>query len=116
MKMKIEDGQLFIIEVDNTQYSIITSWNLTRWDRQRHCLIGTASADLLNRLASVFKLPDVIEAERKRLNDIQAAVDSERMKEEPEPLYKYPVKIPLFKHQIRGANMALLTFGLIERS
>ena len=36
------------------------------------------------------------------------------MKEDPVPLYKYPVKYPLFKHQTRGANMALITFGLID--
>ena len=48
------------------------------------------------------------------MNRIAGAVDQERMKEDPEPLYKYPVKFPLFKHQVRGANMALITFGLIE--
>ena len=36
------------------------------------------------------------------------------MDPEPEPLYKFPVKMNLYRHQTRGANMALLTFGLIE--
>lgn len=48
------------------------------------------------------------------MNGVQAAVDAERMKDVSEPLYNYPVKIPLFQHQIKGANMALLVFGLIE--
>ena len=48
------------------------------------------------------------------MNELQEAVDEERMAEEPVPLYNYPVKYPLFKHQTRGANMALLTFGLVD--
>ena len=35
------------------------------------------------------------------------------MNEHPVPFYKYPVKLPLYAHQTRGANMALLTFGWI---
>ena len=50
---------------------------------------------------------------KQRLNEIAQAVDRERMEAEPDPLYKYPVKYPLFKHQTRAANMALITFGLV---
>ena len=45
---------------------------------------------------------------------LQNAIDSERMAEKPVPLVKYPVKLNLFAHQIRGANMALLTFGFTD--
>jgi hypothetical protein len=45
---------------------------------------------------------------------ITRAVDRERIRAEPVPLYKYPVKLPLYKHQVRGVNMALLTFGFID--
>lgn len=113
MKMKLDGGNLFVVDADSTQYAIIKSWNAMRWDRGRQWFSGPATADLLNRLASIVKLPAPIEAERQRVNGIQAAVDAERMNENPEPLYKYPVKIPLFKHQTRGANMALLVFGVI---
>ena len=65
-------------------------------------------------MAGIVRLPGPIEAERQRMNGVQAAVDAERMKDVSEPLCNYPVKIPLFQHQIKGANMALLTFGLIE--
>ena len=74
---------------------------------------GPAEIELLNKLAGIVRLPGPIEAERQRLNEIAQAVDSERMKEDPEPLYKYPVKYPLFKHQTRAANMALITFGMV---
>lgn len=114
MKMKIEDGKLIIVDADSTQYAIIKSWNAMRWNRSRRWLEGAATGELLNKMAGIVRLPAPIEAERQRMNKIQAAVDAERMKAVPEPLYKYPVKIPLFQHQIRGANMALLTFGLID--
>lgn len=74
---------------------------------------GPAEIELLNKLAGIVRLPDPIEAERQRLNQIAQAVDTERMKQDPEPLYDYPVKYPLFRHQVRGANMCLITFGLV---
>lgn len=112
--MKIEDGNLIVADADSTQHTVIKSWNAMRWNRSRQWLEGPATGELLNKMASLVRLPAPIEAKRQRINGIQAAVDAERMKAVPEPLYKYPVKIPLFQHQIRGANMALLTFGLVN--
>ena len=114
MKMKIENGILIVADADSTQYAVIKSWNSMRWNRSKQWLEGPATRELLNKMAGIVRLPAPIEAERRRLNGIQAAVDAERMKAVPEPLVDYPVKIPLFRHQIRGANMALLTFGLVE--
>ena len=64
-------------------------------------------------VGSVVRLPAPIEAYRAQLHRVQTAVDRERLNPDPAQLYKYPVKLPLYKHQIRAANMALLTFGLI---
>lgn len=114
MKMKIENGSLIIADADSMQYAVIKSWNAMRWNRSKKWLEGPATMELLNRMASIVRLPKTIEEERQRMNGIQEAVDAERMKDVPEPLYDYPVKIPLFRHQIRGANMALLTFGLVS--
>lgn len=114
MKMALKDGQILIKDADNLQFSIIKSWNKMKWSKAERMLYGPADGELLNKLAQLVRLPENIEAERQRLNSIQDAVDAERMKEEPVPLYKYPVKYPLFKHQTRGANMALLTFGLVK--
>ena len=61
-----------------------------------------------------MRLPGPIEQQRQQMNRIAQAVDAERMKPEPEPLYKYPVKLPLYRHQVRGVNMALMVFGLIQ--
>ena len=75
---------------------------------------GIASTELLNKLATLVHLPPSIEAERIRMNTVQEAVDQERTREHPEPLYKYPVTKNLYEHQVRAANMALMTFGFIE--
>jgi hypothetical protein len=113
MKMALKDGQILIKDADNMQFTIIKSWNKMKWSKAEQMLFGPADGELLNKLASLVTLPKVIEEERQRLNRITEAVDRERMTEEPVPLFKYPVKYPLFKHQTRGANMALITFGLI---
>lgn len=112
MKMKLDEGKLIIADCDSTQFNIIKSWNLMRWNRGRQWLEGPCTRELLNKLAKIVRLPALIETERIHMNELQEAVDFERMQEEPVPLYNYPVKYPLFKHQTRGANMALLTFGL----
>lgn len=114
MKMALKDGQILIKDADNMQFTIIKSWNKMKWVKSEQMLQGPADGELLNRLAGLVRLPAGIEAERQRLNSITEAVDRERMKEDPVPLYKYPVKYPLFKHQTRGANMCLMTFGLID--
>lgn len=114
MKMKLDNGTIIIADCDSTQFNIIKSWNKLKWNKSRQWLEGPCTGELLNKLSSIVRLPAPIEAERKHFNDVAAAVDRERMKEDPVPLYKYPVKYPLFKHQTRGANMALITFGLID--
>lgn len=114
MKMALKDGQILIKEADNNQFLIIKSWSKMKWSKAEQMLYGPADIELLNKLAGIVRLPGPIEERRQKLNEVAAAVDRERMKEEPEPLYKYPVKLPLYKHQIRGANMALMVFGLIE--
>lgn len=114
MKMALKDGQILIKDADDMQFTIIKSWNKMKWSKAEQMLHGPADGELLNRLAGMVRLPANIEAERQRLNRISEAVDKERMTEEPVPLYKPPVKLPMFKHQLRGFNMCLLTFGLIE--
>ena len=114
MKMALTDGMVRIIEADAIQKTIIKSWNQMRWIRGQQMYEGIASAELLNKLATLVHLPPSIEAERIRMNTVQEAVDQERTREHPEPLYRYPVTKNLYEHQVRAANMALMTFGFIE--
>lgn len=114
MKMAINDGRILIKEADDRQCAVIRSWGRMKWDRAAGMFCGDADADLLNRLARLVRLPEPAERLRLRLNRIAEAVDAERLREDPKPLYPYPVKIPLYRHQIRGANMALMVLGLVD--
>lgn len=113
MKMAMKDGMLRIIEADVTQAAIIKSWGKMKYSRVNQMYEGQVSAELLNRLATLVRLPASIEELRQQMNAVQNAVDHERVREDPKPLYKYPVTKPLYQHQVRAANMALLTFGLV---
>ena len=113
MKMALKDTTLFIKEADNVQFTIIKSWNKMKWSKASQTLAGTADLELLDKLSSIVRLPPAIEARRNELRKIAVAVDRERMNEEPAPFYPYPVKMHLYRHQTRAANMALLTFGWI---
>jgi hypothetical protein len=85
-----------------------------KWSRAKQELSGIADLELLDKLNSIVKLPPTIEARRTNLRAIQDAVDRERMNEHPMPFVRYPVKLPLYQHQIRGANMALIVFGFVS--
>ena len=111
MKMALQGTTLLIKEADNVQFTVIKSWNKMRWDRKNQMLSGTADIELLDKLASIVKLPPAIAAHRDRLHAVQDAVDRERVNQHPEPIIKYPVRMPLYAHQTRGANMCLITFG-----
>lgn len=114
MRMAMNNGQLLIKDANTEQFMIIKSWNKMKWSKAEQLLYAPVDIELLNRLAGIVRLPEPIEQERQRLNKIAEAVDRERLREDPEPLYKFPVKMKLYKHQIRGVNMALMTFGLLE--
>lgn len=117
MKMRISGEYLQVIEVDQVQAAILKSWNgVISWNRKTKMWNGRVSMELLNRMAGIIKLPDYIEAERIRMNKVQEAVDQQRTLEPDKlkPLSDYPVTKQLYKHQIRAANMALLTFGLTD--
>lgn len=114
MKMAIKDGQVLLAEVDSERFMIIKSWGKMRWSKTQQILYGPADAELLNRLSGIFFLPKQAEDLRQKLNRRAEAVDAERMNKNPKALYPYPVKLPLYQHQLRGANMAMMAFGLID--
>ena len=114
MEIALQNGKIKITNVDNVRFTTIKSWNMMRWDKKSQMLIGTANLELLDKLITIYHLPPALEGIRQRMHAVQDAVDRERINPNPEPLYDFPVKVPLYKHQIRGADMALLTFGMIE--
>ena len=114
MKMALKDGKILIKDADSTQGAVIRSWNRMRWNKSLKLFEGDLSGDLLDRLAKLVKLPQAIEEERQAIHRVQRAVDQERARKDPEPLVRYPVTKQLYKHQVRAANMALITFGIIH--
>lgn len=117
MMMKLENGFVYVKDADKaSQESVIRSWGMMKWNRTNQWFEGEATRELLNRLRSITRLPAPIEEERLRLNRIQVAVDKVRTLPEKDlkPLVKYPVTKSLYTHQVRAANMALLTFGLVD--
>lgn len=112
MKITMKDGQVILSDI-GAYFSVLRSWGLLAYHKQTQTLRGTASIDLLDKLAQIMRLPPEVEAQRNRLRAIMEAVDAERGAEHPVPLAHYPVKVKLFEHQVRGCNLALLTFGVI---
>ena len=126
MKIAFDGRNIAIKDADGTEFSVIKSWGLTKWDPRRQQLTGAASFELLEKLSKMIELPTggISPKTGKRLPDIagyyrklckiRKAVDRERLEDEPAPIMPPPVKSPLYKHQIRGYNMAMLTFGWAE--
>ena len=116
MMMKMENGWLYIKDADSIKTAIFKSWGLLKWNRSSKLWEGQVCRDLLNRLASISPLTPPVEAGRRRLNEIQEAVDKERILPagQLKPLAKYPVTKNLYAHQTRAANMALLVFGVAD--
>ena len=111
MKMAVDGGTLIIKDADNVQFTVIKSWNKMKWDKKTQTLRGTADLELLDKLSGIVRLPPAAESRRQRLRAVQGPVGRGRINPEPVPFFKYPVKMPLYAHQVRGANMAMLTFG-----
>jgi Superfamily II DNA/RNA helicases, SNF2 family len=114
MMIAMRDGNVLIKDADSGQYATIKSWGLMTWSKRENSLCGRASLDLLDKLKTVIRLPPDMEMERQHLELKHSAIEWQRMLADPSPLFKYPVKPQMFKHQIRGANMALLTFDAVN--
>lgn len=111
MKIALQHGQIILAEIEPLRYEQLKRIGLLRWNKTTRTMTGPISLDLLNALHKYFRLPDFVEAERERLQEVADRVELEREEKDPLPLTAYPVKATMFKHQIRGANMALLVFG-----
>ncbi|MDO4564817.1 MAG: hypothetical protein Q4C04_04315 [Clostridia bacterium] len=114
MKISESKGKIVITCLSNDEYQIVSAWGLTIWDRARKAIIGPVSEDLLARLNRICTLPLDIAAMLSELRRRRQLIDSLRAEPEPKPLTDFPVKATLYEHQIRGANLALVSLGLID--
>lgn len=114
MKIALIRGVVTIAEFSTLDFQRLKNISGLRWNRTSRCMVGPVSLNLLDGLARYYKLPADMEAKRQRLGKIRREIDAERLTEDPAPLLPYPVKANLYKHQIRGANMALRAFGALD--
>lgn len=114
MKIALIRGVVTIAELSNLDFQRLKNISGLRWNRTTRCMVGPVSLNLLDGLARYYKLPADMETKRQRLGKTRREIDAERLAEDPAPLLPYPVKANLYKHQIRGANMALRAFGALD--
>ncbi len=114
MKIALIRGVVTIAELSNLDFQRLKNISGLRWNRTTRCMVGPVSLNLLDGLARYYKLPADMETKRQRLGKPRREIDAERLAEDPAPLLPYPVKANLYKHQIRGANMALRAFGALD--
>ena len=116
MKIKIEDGYIYIIEANEDQARQLKSWkDLVKWERKSAMWKAPVCLEFLNHFSRICRMPDILKEEKARLERVQQAVDAERIRpaDEIRPYYPYPVTKSLYSHQVRAANMALMTFGIV---
>lgn len=114
MKIALIRGVVTIAELSSLDFQRLKNISGLRWNRTTRCMVGPVSLNLLDGLARFYKLPADMETKRQRLGKTRREIDAERLAEDPAPLLPYPVNANLYKHQIRGANMALRAFGALD--
>lgn len=114
MLQKIENGLIFV-KADKEQEAVIKTWRLMTKDKEKGYWYGIISKPLLLNLKRNGGLIPPAQKLLDQMQTVQDAVDAERVKPDKEvnPMYKFPVKAKLYTHQIRAANMALMTFGAV---
>lgn len=108
-------NNLVILKNVGDKYSTLVSMGM-KYSKQDKTLRRTVTADFLNRLAKMIRLPEKLEIERQRLTAIDEAVAIERTKTKSVPYIKPPIKTGLtpYQHQTKAYNMALIIFGLVD--
>ena len=131
IKIKVAGGYILIQDASKEQFGELTGSGKFKWDRYKYqdrqtgevktekAIMAPANLSCLDFLQNVLRksrlsLPPDAAKLRRELHTTKDAVDRERTKEKPEPAVKYPVKMQLYQHQTRAANMALLTFGWVQ--
>lgn len=113
MKVAIVGNEVVCAEVGG-YYEPLRSTGQFRWSRKDKTMRARMGLTALDALASCCKLPPHIALERERLRVLSDAVEAQRADRDPKPIVPYPIKnAALMKHQIVGANMALLIFGAV---
>lgn len=115
MQQKVENGIIFV-RATTEEDAVIKTWRMMKKDKEKGYWHGEITRPLLENLKRNGGLIPPAKAILDGMLKVQAAVDAERVRPDPE-VHCYrepPVKAKLFKHQQRAYNMALITFGLVD--
>lgn len=111
MKIAMKEGRIVLAEIEQARMDRLKKTRMLRWNKADRTYSAPVSLDLLNTLAGIFRLPDFVEKERRKLDYMARRLEGERNAAKPLPLVHYPVKAELFQHQVRAANMAMIQFA-----
>ena len=110
MKIAMFNNTVTLAEIEPLRMIQLRRIGGLRWNRSTHTMSGPVSESLLDSLSRLFRLPKPEADELRRLREVRKMVEEERANPDPKPLVHYPIKgATLYKHQVRAANMALLT-------
>jgi len=112
MRMAIRDGEVLLADLGDS-YMHFREIASMKWDKTSRVLKGPADYETLLALSQIFRLPDAYQKYFDGLKAQRRLIEEQRSCDDPEPIADYPVKVKLYKHQIRAANMALMTFGVM---
>ena len=116
MKYSIKGDELVLSQVAEG-YDALAATGLYRWNRRDKTMRATVSIESITALESIFhRLPEPLQILRRQLQRREhlMQIQRESLDKDPVPLVHYPVKAKLMRHQIVGANMALIRFGLLD--
>lgn len=106
MQIRIDGGKVIISDL-GYHYHELRALGMT-YDRHTRSLEAPLGEQILSSLNSRGYLPQsmlpILEGMRTHREEIEAMAQSEK------PLFDYPLRAQLYKHQMRGANMAMTTF------
>ena len=90
MRIKMGDGKITLIECSDTQTSVIRSWGKMEYNRKAGSFTAPIGDEILQKLNDRRWLPGPYAEELQRRKRVRAAVDRERIKEEPQPVVQEP--------------------------
>lgn len=109
MRIAIQNDVIIVAE-PNEKYQVLKSLGF-RYQKSDRTLRNDLTLQNLERLGKIISLPPSFVEVKNRLMQNQLIIDEMRKEPEPTPMFNYPVNVELFKHQIRAANMAMISFS-----
>lgn len=114
MKCSLQGANIVLSQVGDA-YDMLNQSGVYRWNRRTKTMEAPISVDALEALKEIVgeQFPERLQSGLDILKHREELLQQQRdcLTEEVTPLAEYPVKATLMRHQIAGANMAMIVFG-----